>query len=177
MLPGRLGWEGSWVYEWDHLESMMQEWHLPGKGEREGQHKLFAIITTVSGLSLHQCANRAGGQRVSSLNVLVNGGSTIQRLVPTFIFDAQGKNLVPCDSSPARSVETTFLSVQKPQLLNCCSALGSKCSIFTSKRFLPLAFHSVWSSLKWKSSGTSNSFIQLPSSSWNVRRFLSSKIC
>lgn len=92
--------------------------------------------------------DRAGGQRVSSLNVLVNGGSTIQRLVPTFIFDAQGKNLVPCDSPPARSVETTFLSVQKPQLLNCCSALGSKYSLFTSKRFLPLAFHSLWSSLK-----------------------------
>ena len=36
--------------------------------------------------------NRAGGQRVSSLNVLVNVGSTIQMLVPTFIFDAQGKS-------------------------------------------------------------------------------------
>ena len=71
-------------------QTMIQERHLPGKGEREGQHKLFAIVTIITtggGLSLHQGAKETGQRgRVSSLIVLVDVGSHIQMLVspPTF---------------------------------------------------------------------------------------------
>lgn len=51
---------------------MMQEWHLPGKGE--WQQKLCAITTTDSARSLNQPAKGTAqdGGEASSLNVLVN---------------------------------------------------------------------------------------------------------
>lgn len=66
---------------------MLQEWHLPGRGESSSTScSPFAIAPAENGLSLNQLAKGTGsGERQGSLIILVSLGSDARTLASIHI--------------------------------------------------------------------------------------------